>query len=255
MFWGPGLLGSRGRLALLPPLSPWALPPHLPVGRSATCSHPCYRWLGLQFAVGQNSSTGYCRFLRSLHFRLRLPCQARTGLPIISTVIGATPPLPLQVSSRCSVTATIHSLGWYPTGPSAHFAISPQLRPSVTLCPRIAQPRWRMSTPWVHEEYLQRSNCFSGSCAPIVLLSLSVTLGFIVVITIIYFVDGVYGKGFPLDSTPCIYLILLFRPFCRSLISYFAHLVCGWCPTRESCVAGFFPGAGWISGDRVFSLP
>jgi len=78
-----------------------------------------------------------------------------------------------------------------------------------------------------------------------------------VVITI-YFdfvVVGVFGKGFPVDSSPCIYLIFLFRPFSRDLISYFAQLVCGWSHTRETWVDGFFPGAGWISGDRVFSLP
>ena len=80
-------------------------------------------------------------------------------------------------------------------------------------------------------------------------------MGFIVVITIIYFVVGVYGKGFPVDSSPCIYLIFLFRPFSRDLISYFARLVCGWSHTRETWVDGFFPGAGWIIGDRVFSLP
>jgi len=45
-----------------------------------------------------------------------------------------------------------------------------------------------------------------------------------VVITIIYFV-GVYSKGFPVGSSPCIYLIFLFRHFSQSLISYL-H---GWC--------------------------
>jgi len=104
---------------------------------------------------------------------------------------------------------------------------------------------------------LQRRNGFSGSRAPIVLLSLAVTLGFILVITIyLYFVvDGVFGKGFPLDSSPCIHLIFLFRPFSRSLISYFARLVRGWSRTRETWVDGFFPGAGWIGADRVFSVP
>jgi len=65
----------------------------------------------------------------------------------------------------------------------------------------------------------------SGSCTLIVHLSLAVTLAFLVVITIIYFVDCVYGKGFPLDSSQCIYLIFLFRPFSQSLISYYARLV------------------------------
>ena len=41
--------------------------------------------------------------------------QTRTRLRIVSTVIGSTPPPTLQVSSCCSVTATVHSLGWHPT--------------------------------------------------------------------------------------------------------------------------------------------
>jgi len=96
---------------------------------------------------------------------------------------------------------------------------------------------------------------FIGPRTPIVLLSLSVTLGFILVMTVIYFVVGVNGKGFPVDSSPCIYLIFLFRPFSRSLIAHFVRLVCGWSRTRETWVDGFFPGAGWISGDVVLSLP
>jgi len=99
------------------------------------------------------------------------------------------------------------------------------------------------------------ASVLSGARAPIGLFLLSVTLGFIVVITIIYFVVGVYGKGFPVDSSTCIYFIFLFCPFSRSLISYFARLVCGWSHTRGTWVDGFFPGAGWISGDGVFSLP
>ena len=71
------------------------------------------------------------------------------------------------------------------------------------------------------------------------------------VITIIYFV-GVYGKGFPVDSSPCIYLIFLFRPFSRSLIFYFAWLVCGLFQTRGTWVDGFFPGAGWLVIGGVF---
>jgi len=96
---------------------------------------------------------------------------------------------------------------------------------------------------------------FSGPRAPIVLLVLLVTLGFTVVITISYFVDGVYGKSFPVDSPPYIYLISLFPPFSRSLISYLVRLVGGWSHTRETWVDGFFSGAGLISGDGVFSLP
>ena len=86
---------------------------------------------------------------------------------------------------------------------------------------------------------------FCGPRTPIVLPSLSFTLGFIVVITIIYFV-GVYGKGFPVDSSPCIYLIFLSRPFGRGLISYFAWPGCGWSHTRGTWVDGFFPGAVWL---------
>jgi len=65
----------------------------------------------------------------------------------------------------------------------------------------------------------------------------------LVVITIIYFV-GVYGKGFPVDSSQWIYLYFSFRPPSRRGISYFAWLVCGWSHTRETWVDGFFPGAG-----------
>jgi len=64
-----------------------------------------------------------------------------------------------------------------------------------------------------------------------------------VVITSIYFV-GVYGKGFPVDSSSCIYLYFSFRPPSRRGISYFAWPVCGWSYTRETWVDGFFPGAG-----------
>jgi len=153
MSLGPGVLVSRGRLAVSPPLFTHTSLPPLAFARSAIVFCPGHRRLGLQFAVEENSSTGYQRFLYSLHFRWRLPSQTRTRLPIVSTVIGSTPPLPLQVSSRSLVTATIHSLGWHPTAPLpyAALAISPWSHPSVTLSRRIALPRWRMSAPWVLE--------------------------------------------------------------------------------------------------------
>jgi len=69
MSLGPGVLVSTGRLALLPPLSTHISLPYLVLGRSATPSRPRYWWLGLHFAVGENLSTGYGRFLRSLHLR------------------------------------------------------------------------------------------------------------------------------------------------------------------------------------------
>jgi len=115
MFLGPGVLVSRGRVAQSPPLFASSSLPRLAFARSATPFCPCDRQLGLQFAVGENISTGDARFLRSLQLCQRLPTQTRTRLQIVSTVTGSTPPLPLQVSSRCSVTATIHSLGWHPT--------------------------------------------------------------------------------------------------------------------------------------------
>jgi len=62
-----------------------------------------------------------------------------------------------------------------------------------------------------------------------------------VVITIIYFVVGVYGKGFPVGSSPSIYLNFLFRPFSQSLISS----LCGW------CAVGLIPDR---PGLMVFSL-
>jgi len=119
MSLGPGVLVSRGRLALVLPLSAQALLPRLALARSAPPCRPCPRRLGPQFAVGANLSKGHGRFLYSLHLRSRLPSQTCTRLPIVSTVIGSTPPLPLQVSSRCSVTATVHSLGWHPTALAA----------------------------------------------------------------------------------------------------------------------------------------
>ena len=94
MSLGPGVLVSRGRLALLPPLSTCVSLPRLALARSATPSRPCYRRLGLQFAVGENLLTGYSRFLRSLYLHERLPSQTPTQLLLVSTVIGSTPPLP-----------------------------------------------------------------------------------------------------------------------------------------------------------------
>ena len=145
----PCLYGSFGSTPSF--FSPGASLPHLPFARSATPPRPCYSRLALQFAVGENFSTGYGRFLRSLHLRLRLPSQTLTRLPMVSTVIGSTAPLPFQLSSRCSVTATFDSLGWHPTAPSPHLATSPRSRPSVMLSRRIALPQWQMSTPWVLE--------------------------------------------------------------------------------------------------------
>jgi len=95
----------------------------------------------------------------------------------------------------------------------------------------------------------------SGPRTPIVLLLLAVTLGFIVVITIIYLVVGVYREGFPVDFSACIYWTFLFRRFSLSLISYLAGLVCRWSHTEETWVDCFFPGAGWISRNGVLSLP
>jgi len=93
-----------------------------------------------------------------------------------------------------------------------------------------------------------------GPSTPIVLLLLWVTLGFRSGYNNLFiFVVGVYGKGFPVDASPCIYLIFLFRPFSQSLISYFAWLVCSWSRTRGTWVDGFFPGTrvdtsgGWGS--------
>jgi len=68
-----------------------------------------------------------------------------------------------------------------------------------------------MSTPWVLSNASTATSVWSGPHTPIVLLLLSVTLGFIVVITIIYFV-GVCGKGFPVDSSLCIYSMFLIPP-------------------------------------------
>jgi len=66
MFLGPGVLVSRGRLALLPPLCACVSLPRLNLARLATLSRQCYGLLKFQFAVGENLSTGYGRFLRFL---------------------------------------------------------------------------------------------------------------------------------------------------------------------------------------------
>jgi len=89
MFLGPGVLVSRGRLALSPPFFAYASLPRLAFAQSATPFRTCYKRLRLQFAVGANLSTDHGRFLRSLHFRQRLPSQTCTRLPIVSTVIGS----------------------------------------------------------------------------------------------------------------------------------------------------------------------
>jgi len=83
-------------LALLPPLSARVSLPRLALARSATLSRSCYRRLGLQFTVGENHSAGYGRFLLLLHHLYRLPSQTHTWSPMVFTVIGSTPSLPLQ---------------------------------------------------------------------------------------------------------------------------------------------------------------
>ena len=77
-----------------PPFSAFVSLSRLAFALSATSSRPCYRGLGLQFAVEENFSTGHGRFLHSLHFRQRLPSQTLTRLLIVSTVLGSTPPPP-----------------------------------------------------------------------------------------------------------------------------------------------------------------
>ena len=69
---------------------------------------------------------------------------------------------------------------------------------------------------------------------------------------------GDYGDGFPVDSSPCIFLI--FPPLppldSQSWISYFMWLVCGLSQTGGTWVDGFFHGAGGdtFRGRGVFSL-
>jgi len=137
MFLDPGVLLSSGCLAILVPLSARPSLARLALARWATPSCPCYRRLALQFAVGGNLSTGHGRFLRSLHIHWRLPSQTSTRLPIVSTVIWFTPPLPLQVSSRNSVTATFHSLVWHPTALAALAiaTVAPLGYPQSSYCP------------------------------------------------------------------------------------------------------------------------
>ena len=94
MFLGFIVLVSRGFSGHLPTLSAFVARSRLAFARLATPSRPCDRQLGLHFGVEENSSKGDGQFLRSLHFLWRLPSQTRRWLPIVSTVLGPTPPLP-----------------------------------------------------------------------------------------------------------------------------------------------------------------
>jgi len=100
-----------------------------------------------------------------------------------------------------------HSLSW--PAPYCHFAFlmaSPQSNPSLTLSRRIALSRQRMSTPWVLESFLHSCVVFVAPCVPIVLPLFLLLWVSLVVITIISYVD-VFGKDFPVDSSPYVYLI------------------------------------------------
>ena len=153
MSLGPGILVSRGRLGLPHPLSARASLPRLGLARSATPSRPCYRWVGRHFAVGENSSTGLGPFLHSLHLVRGCLVRHAHGYRQFPRLLGLHLLSPHKGSSCCSVTATIHSLGWHPTAPLPYAALatSPWSHPSVTLSPCIALPRWQMLTPWVLE--------------------------------------------------------------------------------------------------------
>ena len=150
MFLGTIVLVSRGFSVHLPPLSAFVSRTRLAFARSATPSRPCYRRLGLQFAVEENSSTGCGGFLHSLHFRYRLPSQTRTRLTIVSTVLGSTPPSPPPgFVPLLGYSYNPLLFGWHPYYPRRPSRFTLRSHPSVTLCRRIALPRWPMSTPLV----------------------------------------------------------------------------------------------------------
>ena len=65
------------------------------------------------------------------------------------------------------------------------------------------------------------------------------------VITPISYV-GVSDKGFPVDSSPCLYLYFSFRLPSQRGIPLLAWLVGGWSWNRATRVDGFFPGAVWF---------
>jgi len=153
MSLGPGILVCRRRLALLPPFSTRVSLARLALGRSAIPSRPCYRRLGLQFAVGENSPTGYGRFLPSLHSLERVPSQTRT--PVTNSfhsywVNPTSPPTSSHAVARLQLQSA-HSactlLPLYLTLPSR----LPRSHPSVTLSCHIALHQRRMSTPCVRE--------------------------------------------------------------------------------------------------------
>ena len=155
--------------------------PGLPLARSSIPSRPCYRQLGLQFAVGENSSPGHGPFLHSLHFPQRLLSQTGTWFPIVSTVIGSTPslsPQGLVPLPGCSYNPLTQLASYCPF--SLH-----RPRDFSTVAPRgYAQlPNCTASLPdGQHLEFLSNScnaaRVYSGPCTSTVLLLLSLTLGF-----------------------------------------------------------------------------
>jgi len=65
--------------------------------------------------------------------------------------------------------------------------------------------------PWVRSNASTAAIVSRGPCSPFVLLQFLVTMGFIVVTIIIYFIVF-YSKGFPVDSTGCTNLMFLTTP-------------------------------------------
>jgi len=76
---------------------------------------------------------------------------------------------------------------------------------------RIALPRWRMSTPWVLGNVCNARTVLVAPALPLFFFHCRLLRVSLEVYQLFYFV-GVYRKGFPVDSSPCIYLMFLIPP-------------------------------------------
>ena len=168
-----------------------------------------------------------------------------------------------------TVTDTFHGYWVYPSSPPSGFGplLGYSYDPLAQLAPycpfTLRRPR-NLSTVALHG-YAQSSYCTTsvadvntlGSrvmnatpqrflvapAPPLLFFHCQLLWVSLLVITIIYFV-GVYGKNFPVASSPYIYLYFSLQPPSRRGISYFAWLVCGLSHATETRITIFFPGAG-----------
>ena len=137
---------SYGFLGLPLPSSAPIFAPRLALARSATPFRPCYRWLGLQFAVEENISTGHGRFLHSLLNLWR-------------------PPSP----DTHTVTDSFYRYSVYPSFSSSDFVpwlgYGENTPPVVTSCGFRNSPRLSRSHPRLRSILIL--HCLGGRCQPL----------------------------------------------------------------------------------------